>query len=46
MGDWHDGKYFSEFVEGMRSSADVTELIVDDSDDAIVPMSASCAVSI
>jgi hypothetical protein len=43
MNDWHDGKYFSELVEGRRSSADVAELIADDNEDAIVPMSASCA---
>jgi len=43
MDDWHDDKYFSELVEGRRSSADVTELIADDNEDAIVPMSASCA---
>jgi hypothetical protein len=46
MDDWHDDKYFSELVEGRRSSADVTELIANDNEDAIVPMSASCAVSI
>jgi hypothetical protein len=47
MDDWHDdGKYFSELVEGTLSSADVTELIADDNEDAIVPMSASCVESI
>ena len=46
MDDWHDDKYFSELVEGRRSSADVTELIANDNEDAIVPMSASCTVSI
>jgi hypothetical protein len=46
MDDWHDDKYFSELVEGRHSSADVAELIADDNEDAIVPMSASCAESI
>jgi hypothetical protein len=44
--DWHDGKYFNVLVEGSRSSANVTELIADDSEDAIVPISASYAESI
>jgi hypothetical protein len=46
MDDRHDGKYFSELVDGRRSSADVTELIADDNEDAIAPISASCAESI
>lgn len=41
MDGWHDGKYFSELVKVSRSSADVTELIADDNENAIAPMSVS-----
>ena len=41
MDGWHDGTRFTDSVEGRNSSADVTELIADDNEDAIVPMSAS-----
>jgi len=43
MNEWHDGQHFNELLEGRRSSADVIELIADDNEDAIVPMSGFCA---
>jgi hypothetical protein len=46
MDEWHeDGKHSKDLLEGRRPSADVTELIADDNEDAIVPMSNFCARS-
>jgi hypothetical protein len=46
MVDRPDCEYFSELLEGRRSSADVSKLIADDNEEAIAPMSASYAKSI
>jgi hypothetical protein len=46
MEDMPDCKYFIELLEGRRSSADVSEPTADDKEEAIAPMSASCAKSI
>jgi hypothetical protein len=41
-----DGKYFNELLEVTHSSADVSEPITDDMEEAIAPMSASYGQSI
>jgi hypothetical protein len=46
IGDWLDGEYFTELLEGRRSSTDVSKLIADDSEEAIAPTSTSYARSV
>jgi hypothetical protein len=41
-----DRKYFNELLEVTRSSADVSDPIADDMEEAIAPMSASYIQSI